>query len=467
MVCSRPRDAGEGTGFALETYREVGIASGAETLRTDESRAVHHHVVAGPLSPRPAPAGWSLRCKSGPTGPDLVRLPSTRRCAAVRAEGRLFFSTGRGLPIYITIAVSDSGSKLKRTLFHRPDCRCRKLVLWLAVFAGLVVEAEVSSARVQELFEMPLEELAQMEITPINVLGSHTHLQGAWMVGYRYMFMNMGGDNLDGTRKVSIDEVLQQYPVAHTAMTRETHMFEAMYAPSDYWTLMAMGQYKENWMDHQRRDGSTYTTESAGFGDTSVMALYTALGNPREKGHRLVLNAGLSIPTGSIEARDETDGEVEEYALQLGSGTFDLLPGLTYLGETENWSWGAQAMGTLRLGENNRDYRLGNGYRVSTWGYYKVTDWFGPSARLDWQAWDDISGADPELDPTTNPAFDADLQAGSRLDFLLGLNLYAPRGFLKGNRLSIEGGIPLYQSLDGPTMKTEWMITVGWSYTFH
>jgi hypothetical protein len=97
----------------------------------------------------------------------------------------------------------------------------------------------------------------------------------------------------------------------------------------------------------------------------------------------------------------------------------------------------------------------------------KVTDWFGPSARLDWHGWGDVHGADPAMDPTRNAAFDSTKQAGERLDVLLGLNFYIPKGMLKGSRLSIEGGVPVYQRLDGPTIAVDWLITVGLSYTFH
>ena len=149
------------------------------------------------------------------------------------------------------------------------------------------------------------------------------------------------------------------------------------------------------------------------------------------------------------------------------SGTWDLEPGLTYLGESQSWAWGAQIMGTVRLGKNDRDYRLGDAYRASAWAQYKITDWFGPSARLDWHAWGNIHGADPALDPARNPAFDPTRQSGERLDFLLGLNFYVPKGLFKGNRLSIEGGVPLHQSLAGPNLGVDWLITVGWNYSFH
>jgi len=316
----------------------------------------------------------------------------------------------------------------------------------------------------EELFKLSLEELSQLEVTHLNVLGSHTHLQGEWMFGYRFMFVNMEG-NLDGTRDVSDAEVLQTYPLAHTIMSMEMHMLEVMYAPSDNLTLMAMGQYARNSMDHLRTNGTTFSTESEGFGDTSFMALYTVLGDARKPGHRLLVNAGLSLPSGSIDEHNNVGARLE-YAMQLGSGTVDLMPGATYLGQSGDWAWGAQALGTLRLGKNDNGYRLGDNYRLNAWAHHRVTDWFGPSLRVDWHDWDNVHGADPQMNPATNPAFDATKQKGRRLDLLLGLNFYAPRGALKGNRLNIEAGLPVYQSLAGPNMKTDWFVTAGWSYSF-
>ena len=335
----------------------------------------------------------------------------------------------------------------------------------LLVFSGARAEEPAAAAsKPQDLTGLSLEELLHEEITPVNVLGSHTHLKGGFMAGYRYMYMEMG-HNQDGTRDVSPSEVLKSYPVTHTSMSMEMHMVEMMYAPSDKLTFMAMIPYKEDTMNHLTRTGERTTAYSSGLGDLSFMGLINLLGDPKEKGNRLLLNAGFTVPTGSIDKTME--GKQLEYSMQMGSGTYDLEPGLTYLGESSHWAWGAQVLGTVRLGLNDHDYRLGNGYRIGAWSQLKVTDWFGPSARLDWHAWDDVHGADPAMNPARNPAFDATKQSGERLDFLLGLNFYIPKGPLKGNRFAIEGGVPVYQNLDGPNMAVDWMITVAWTYSFH
>jgi hypothetical protein len=321
----------------------------------------------------------------------------------------------------------------------------------------------VPSSKPQDLTGMSLEELLHEDIVPINVLGNHTHLKGQIMVGYTYMYMDMG-HNQEGTRDVSEGEVLLRYPVVHTHMTMQMHMIDLMYAPSDTVTLMGMIPFKDMAMEHLTRTGERPTAYSSGLGDVAFMGLINLLGNPRALGQRLVLNAGMSFPTGSID--QTADGKQLEYSMQLGSGTWDLWPGLTYMGMSENWDWGAQAMGLIRLGSNDNDYRLGDSYRLSAWAQYKVFDWFGPSARLDWHGWGNVAGADPVMNPARNPAFDASKQSGERLDFLVGINFYVPRGLLKGNRFSIEGGVPLYQNIAGPNMAVDWIISAGWSYSF-
>lgn len=320
----------------------------------------------------------------------------------------------------------------------------------------------------EDLTALSLKSLLGEEITPINVLGTHTHVKGDFMIGYRYMLMEMRG-NLEGDRKVSDEEVLQRYPVVHTAMTMEMHMVELMYAPTEQLTLELMLPVKVNSMDHLDRTGETFTAKSSGLGDLSLMGLYEVCsGHAGGAHHRLIANAGLSIPTGSID-EESTHGGVTsrlEYPMQLGSGTVDLLLGATYLGEKERLAWGAQAMGLVRFGQNANDYRLGDSYRVNAWGHYGFTDWLGASVRLDWRQWFNVVGADPALNPARNPAFDADKQEGRRLDILAGLDVYVNRGVLRGLRFSVEGGVPAYQWLAGPTIKTEWLLNAAVSHSF-
>jgi hypothetical protein len=180
----------------------------------------------------------------------------------------------------------------------------------------------------------------------------------------------------------------------------------------------------------------------------------------------------MSFPTGSIDVKDHKDGNpalplvLLEYPMQLGSGTYDLMPGLSYFGDAGAWSWGAQTIETVRLGLNDHGYRVGNEYRVSGWVSYGVTDWFAPSMRLDGRWWDNVHGADPGLAKNPTPEGRPYLRAGRRLDLLFGLNFYEPKGILKGARFVVEGGIPVYQDLTGPQLGTAWMFSLNLSYAF-
>lgn len=293
---------------------------------------------------------------------------------------------------------------------------------------------------------------------PIGVMADHTHEEREWMFSYRYMFMDMDG-NRDGTDQLSDADVLENFPVTPQRMTMKMHMVGFMFAPTDDFTLMAMLPYIYKEMDHINRMGVTFRTNTQGPGDLKLSGLYNVMRQNRQSLH---LNAGVSFPTGSINERDDTPAGSNvrlPYPMQLGSGTIDLLPGITYLGQADSWSWGAQAMGVLRLGENDEDYRLGNQLNLTSWFAGKWTDWLSTSVRLNGKTWGNIRGNDPLLNPAMVPTADPDRRSGTRLDLGLGLNLYAPS--LQGGRLAVEFELPIYQSLEGPQLETDWQLTVG------
>ncbi|AFZ44989.1 hypothetical protein PCC7418_2859 [Halothece sp. PCC 7418] len=295
---------------------------------------------------------------------------------------------------------------------------------------------------------------------PLGVMGDHVHGKGEWMLSYRYMFMSMDG-NRDETDDLSTDDVLEDFMVAPEEMTMQMHMIGAMYAPTDNLTLMAMVPFVVKEMDHVTRMGTEFTTNSSGIGDLKFSGLYQLFNKNRQSVH---LNLGFSLPTGSIEERDDTpagDDVILPYPMQIGSGTVDLRPGITYLGQTDNWSWGAQANTVLRLGENDRDYTVGNRYQLTGWLARRINEKVSVSVRLDGETWDDYDGADSALNPNLIPTADPDLRGGTRLDLGLGANLYLPESFLPGGRLAAEFELPLYQSLEGPQLETDWQLTLG------
>jgi hypothetical protein len=299
---------------------------------------------------------------------------------------------------------------------------------------------------------------------PIGVMGDHTHHAGEVMLSYRYARMRMDG-NRDGTDRLSASEVLRSFPVAPTDMDTEMHVFGVMWAPLDRVTLMAMLPYVRKTMDHRTRAGGRFTTRSDGLGDLKLTALVPFL----ERGpHRLHANLGLSVPTGSTDEKDRTPmGRVVlPYPMQLGSGTVDLMPGLTWNARLERWSFGAQALGTIRPGRGDDGYALGNAYQVTGWVARRIAPWLSLSARLDWQQWFDVRGEDDRLDPRVVPTADPDLRAGRRLDGLVGANFVVTGGPLAGHRFAVELGLPIHQDLDGPQLESDWRLVAGWQLAF-
>lgn len=307
---------------------------------------------------------------------------------------------------------------------------------------------------------------------PIGVMGDHTHRSGDWMLSYRYMRMQMQG-NRDGTHDRSSSEVIASpFSVSPKKMTTEMHMFGFMYGVSDRWTLMGMLPFVRKEMDHVRSNGDQFTTRSKGIGDVRLTALYQleelevqVLGSDSYVRHHLHLSTGLGIPLGDVEATASSGAQLP-YPMQIGSGTFDLIPGLTYTGSLEQLSWGGQAQATLRLGRNRRSYSLGDRFLVSAWGKFQWSDWISTSLRLEYQQWRNIDGADSRLNPMMVPTADPDRRAGRRLDVLAGFDVIIPDGPLEGNRLAIELGLPAYQWLDGPQLETDWRLTAGWQISF-
>lgn len=324
---------------------------------------------------------------------------------------------------------------------------------------------------------------------PIGVMGDHMHDKGEWMLSYRFMRMDMEG-NRDGTNSLSPEEIATTVPnrffgvagqpptlrVVPTQMTTNMHMFGAMAAPTDYLTLMLMANYIDREMDHITFQGGagttrlgTFTTEAKGWGDTKAGALIRLYEN---KTHHVHFNAGLSLPTGSIKEEDTVlapNGMTPRlrlpYAMQLGSGTYDLLPGITYNGTQGRFGWGAQYAATLRLGENSQDYTLGNKHNLSLWGSYLFTNAVSGSLRITGETEEDIDGIDSQVVAPVQTA-DPDNYGGERLSLSFGLNTVVPNGILQGHRFSAEVTLPVYQDLNGPQLERDTAFILGWSKAF-
>jgi hypothetical protein len=300
---------------------------------------------------------------------------------------------------------------------------------------------------------------------PIGVMQGHMHDKGEWMLSYRYMHMDMGGNRI-GSQSITTEETLDQFMVAPTDMKMDMHMLGAMYGISDRVTAMVMVPHIKKSMDHVTRMGGQFNTSTDGVGDIKVSTMISLVKQPN---HRLHAMIGVSLPTGAIGERAaipiNPDAQLP-YPMQLGSGTWDISPGITYTGTSEQFYWGSQASAVIRTGTNNRQYSLGNQVQLTAWTMFRLTPAFDVGLRATYTHWGNVDGADPELMPMLVQTADPALQGGNRIDLTLALNFQVQNGALKGHRLAAEITRPVYQNLNGPQMEQNWSLIIGWQKAF-
>ena len=90
------------------------------------------------------------------------------------------------------------------------------------------------------------------------------------------------------------------------------------------------------------------------------------------------------------------------YPMQIGPGSWEVTPGLTFLTQGNKASLGAQALFRMRIGDNDRDYQLGNVLDLNLWGAYRLTDWASVSIRMQGRFVGEIDGADPAYSGMVN-----------------------------------------------------------------
>ena len=303
---------------------------------------------------------------------------------------------------------------------------------------------------------------------PISVMGDHMHKMGEWMVSYRYMSMEMEG-LLKGSNTLAPTMMATGFMpnMLPTEMTMDMHMFGTMYAISNKWTLMGMLNYLDNEMSMPMGK-----MDSSGLGDIKIAGLYDLA--QWDSGRRMHLKLGLNLPTGSID--EKHNGNILGYGMQLGSGTYDFEPAITYLAQTENYSYGAQLGGILRIGENDQDYTLGNKFEATLWGARKITDSLSASAKLDYSNQSEIDGRDIRIHDRRDdimmgmsmdsPTFDPNSQGRDITTFGLGLNYYFQNGELSGHRLAAEWETPIDQKVNGVQLELDSIWTLGWQYAW-
>ena len=318
--------------------------------------------------------------------------------------------------------------------------------------AGGVSQAARRAAGMTEMMGAP-------GLVPFDIM---TGQAGKWMVGYQFMSEKMAG-NLVGADDIGESAILKSFFATPTDMTMQMHMGMVMYAPTDKLTVMALLPYIRKEMNHITVAGERFAERTDGIGDIELRGMYS-IHQTTEPRQWFLLTGGVGLPTGSIDAKM---GEMRlEYPMQIGSGTFSLLPGFAYLGQALPWGWAADFGATVRVGRNANDYSLGNRYQASASITRELTKSVSVSGGARGELWENIRGLDPLLDPMDEPTKDSNLQGGKRFSAVLGITCHPESGFLKGQHFHFQADVPVLQSLDGPQLQRTWAVRAGWQLEF-
>lgn len=295
------------------------------------------------------------------------------------------------------------------------------------------------------------------DFAPAGVVLDHTHEKGDWTFSYRYV--RTSGDGLLDGDSAPNPLSLVRYQTLPLKQVDSSHDLGVMYAPHDRFTFALRLPYIERKLD-VITNGRKVPLVTRGIGDTQLLFLVPFIQNRNERTH---VRLGLSFPTGSIQ-EEAPNGQRLPYALQLGSGSWEILWGITYTGQYEWISWGSQFESLYRINDNYIGYRLGTTYDASIWLTGGLGDWVSASMRMAWRKVGNIHSEDLTLDKALSPLNDNMMQGGTTLEFAPGVNILMP--FFGGQRLAFEAGFPFYQNLDGPQLETDVTFTASWQWLF-
>ena len=90
------------------------------------------------------------------------------------------------------------------------------------------------------------------------------------------------------------------------------------------------------------------------------------------------------------------------HSMQIGSGTWDFIPSVTYNRFYDDWSWGSKFAATIHTGTNSEGYRRGDKLELNLWAAKEINPKFALNSRVDFKAWEDYHGKDDNLDMMKN-----------------------------------------------------------------
>ena len=287
---------------------------------------------------------------------------------------------------------------------------------------------------------------------------------GVFYIGGR-IFSEQYVGTLIGSNEISSVEVLDFFTTAPRELDRSVAEVDVRFGLLPFLTLAGSIPVMRNEM---LSETNTVFFQSASevIGDISIRGLFRVL---EMEEYRVSLTGGVTLPFGKLGKTGQTavsPNAVLPFAMQGGSGSYDLLVGGTFQAQNARSSVGFQFNGVIRWMDNNRDYRLGDRIDLSFWGAYNISDWVSVSMRGFYEHWGDVSGNEVRTDGLADPGANEFAQGGERVTIPMGLNIYFRDGAMDGHRLSLEYYYPVHENLNGPQLSIQSGFVLSWQLSF-
>ena len=312
---------------------------------------------------------------------------------------------------------------------------------------------------------------------PIGLMGDHFHRKGESMVSIRYMKMFMN-QNYIGSNKISDQDILQlpnpngmpkNLSVVPQDMDMDMIMLGAMYAPTDFITLMGMAVLNSKSMDLKtyqpmmgREEIGEFSTASSGVSKINFSALFKIYDLDSSKLHaqlgieknigRNDLQGDVLTPMGSLNSM------IMPYGMQGGDKSYSLLSALTYTKTYDKWKIGSQIKSKKNI--KSQEWNFGDSYEMNVWTQRDINNISAWSFRLKFQDIESLDGYSSVIRApvqTANPLN----YGGKTLSIGIGINIMLQKG-----SIGLESYKPISRDLNGPQMGMNWGIQAGYHLAF-
>ncbi len=315
---------------------------------------------------------------------------------------------------------------------------------------------------------------------PFGVFGADMPAAGRFILSVAPDFVRRSGTRI-GTRGVSSEYIVATtpwfvYPKLNLRLVPQNTFFAtetvglAYGVTNDLALFVTAGMIEKN-IDMLTfkgaagltRLGMSYTGTQSPT-DTTVAAVYRIY---QDDIHRVQINLGLTFPTGGNQNSFtllQPDGTYATsrafYAMQLGTGTYDAMPGVIYAGHLDKWSWGLGYRARLPLAANPQGYRWGDLHQFTGWFGYSWLPGITTTFRLAGSTQTPIRGTDWHIFGKAQAA-NPNYYGGQLVEAFGGAIISGKLIGYDSVSIAIEAGLPVYQSLNGPQISKNWQASMA------